>query len=827
MKEGLASLDNDDSGPNRGVVMSEILSSWTNLPGVKHHHQPDGQSLASALDSARLGYHAQEVRSMTQALSSGLGTEVSKPLVIHTPNPSRSASPQKLPALNESVNKKKEDDNESQKNSNSNSDSGVFTSESSKENDEKEEKKPTKRGRRVLKRKPISYRVKKRAEDEENLASTDSSLDLKDNKVPELPPVNNKHLLQINERPEFVSPRTPQKLPSITSTRKFNNSRKKQTDRKLKDKKAEEHKSPKKELINNEESVKKHSENRNKTEQQQLQPPNRFKAKLHQTRRSHSVEVPLKSPRKNKKDKDARSEKAPDTADTIVVEVGRSKSDTIMSAVDRRRSKKRGSSHDELLTRSASIRSLHSSRPVLSSRLGKKIEETADELQEDKSENNDKHLTLLNLDETFTKDDFGNKTFPATLAQRDLARTISKLSIKSARSRQPSMEASEEHQDLVDTTIKEVLENSDFVNIESHPDLIKKRIEVGDKYIKSMCYTNAWFCTNYVKSMTMFGTSLKINTRTQAMVWIVLCRLAFYWSKNLKHPPTEEELLNLQGTIKFLLKICKLCFNLIKTDQIQLTAVQESKTDDEGTETILRFEQFDIALSRLRLENFDICVFHEQNTFNDPLGHFVECRFEDRNILEFLAATCIHIYDEDIPELGAEVLSDLIPLLCGVSSVAKDKEQNLVINFVEKISSVNHIPIRKESEFYLHKRQLQNILMSDPSPMLLFHSVYEARMKSVHDKHPSSETELNFLETKLENHDLIAIAYYLEHLDKKHIKITSFVAKNCSLNDDSLKLFSSKVKTIVTVTELLFFFKNVFFLVDKIEDHQFEQKSVF
>ena len=797
MKEGLASLDNDDSGPNRGVVMSEILSSWTNLPVVKHHHHPDGHSLASALDSARLGYHAQEVRSMSQAMTSGLGTEVSKPLVIHTPNPSRSASPQKLPALNESVSKKKDDDNDSHKNSNSNSDSGVFTSESSKENDEKEDKKPSKRGRRILKRKPISYRVKKRNDDEENLASTDSSIDLKENKVPELPPVNNKHLLQINERPEFVSPRTPQKLPSIHSRKLSNNSRKKQIDRKLKDKKAEDSKSPKKELINNEETIKKLTDNKNKTEQQKLQPPKRFKPKLHQTRRSHSVEVPLKSPRKNKKDKDVRSEKAPDTADTIVVEVSRSKSDTVMSAVDRRKPKKRGSSHDELLTRSASIRSLHSSRPVLSSKLGnnKKIEETVDEGQEDKSSKNDKHLTLLNLDETFTKDDFGNKTFSATAAQRDLARTISKLSIKSSRSRQTSKEGSEEHQDSVDDTIKEVLEKSDFVNVESHPDIIKKRVDVGDKYIKSMCYTNAWFCLNYVKSMAMFGTSLKINTRTQAMVWIVLCRLAFYWSKNLKHPPTEEELLNLQGTIRFLLKICKLCFNLIKTDQIQLTAVQESKTDEDGTETILRFEQFDIALSRLRLENFEICVFHEQNTFNDPLGHFVECRFEDRNMVEFLAATCIHIFDEDIPEIGTEDISDLIPLLCGVSSVAKDKEQNLVINFAEKISSVNHIPIRKESEYYLHKRQLQNILMNDPSPMLLFHSVYEARMKNIHDKHPNSETELNFLETKLENHDLLAIAYYLEHLDRKHIKITSFVAKNCSLHDDSLKLFSNKVKT--------------------------------
>ena len=79
----------------------------------------------------------------------------------------------------------------------------------------------------------------------------------------------------------------------------------------------------------------------------------------------------------------------------------------------------------------------------------------------------------------------------------------------------------------------------------------------------------------------------------------------------------------------------------------------------------------------------------EQKTFNDPQGHFVECRFEDTLMVEFLAATCIHLCDEDLPEISRDQLGSLLPHLCGLSSVAKDKEQNLVINFAEKIRDEN------------------------------------------------------------------------------------------------------------------------------------------
>ena len=740
---------------------------------------------------------------MAAASSFGSQVDINKPLVFHTPLPSRTASPQKLPSLKEEEKNEKSPRKEkrkgSEKTSHSNSDSGVFTSESSKENDEKEEKdesKPAKKLKRTLRRKPISYRVKKKNEENENSTSTETSIESKE-KVPdlELPPVNTKHHLQVAERPEFVSPKTPQKLPSInTHSRNANNHRKKHNEDKTPTgKKLVDHKSNSSSLITNE-SPGASAGNEVKTDpkvQKRQRPP------LYRNRRSKSEEVTAKrSPRKIKKAESEAEAKAPSTSDTLVVDVGRSKSDTVISKTARRRGLK-GSSlgsslNDDFVAKSASIRSLHSSRPVLSSKLGRKkidnntVEEKHEEIEEDR------HLTLLKLDETFTKDDFGNKAFPAKLTSpRDLARTQTRLSIKSNRSRRSS---TNKQVDTIRDTIHHILEESDYVHSDSNPDAIEMKIEGGDKYIRSLCHSDEWFCRNFIKAMSLFGPALKMSTKTQAMVWIVLSRLAQYWSKNRKVPPREEELLEDRDTIRNFLKICRLCLEIIKTDQVQVTALQDVRDGEDSSETFLKFEQFDITLNRLRLANFDICVFQDRKTFGDPLGHFVECRFDDRPMVEFLAAVCVHVYDEDIPEISPEEMTIMLPNLCGVSSVAKDKEQNLVINFMEKVSAVSYVPIRKESEFYLHKRQLQNVWMNDPSPLPFFHSVYESRMKSVHDKHPMAESELAFHDSKLENHDLTSIAYYLNHVDKKHIKITSFVAKGCGLNDESLATFSNKVR---------------------------------
>ena len=84
------------------------------------------------------------------------------------------------------------------------------------------------------------------------------------------------------------------------------------------------------------------------------------------------------------------------------------------------------------------------------------------------------------------------------------------------------------------------------------------------------------------------------------------------------------------------------------------------------------FEQFGVSLPRLRLTNFEIAVFQEKNPFNDP-GHYVECKFYDRAIVEILASIYTHVHDEDIGDFSQDDLKVMLPLLCGISSQTKEK----------------------------------------------------------------------------------------------------------------------------------------------------------
>ena len=287
----------------------------------------------------------------------------------------------------------------------------------------------------------------------------------------------------------------------------------------------------------------------------------------------------------------------------------------------------------------------------------------------------------------------------------------------------------------------------------------------------------------------MFGPRLRLNTMTQALVWICLCRLGNHFPTL----PTEEEILNDRPSMRFLLNLCKLCYHLVKTDQVQVqvTAVQDVKVKDETSETVLIFEQFGVSLPRLRLTNFEIVVFQEKNPFNDP-HVFVECNFFDRFMVEFLASIFVYVADEEIGDLSKEDLSAMLPSLCGVSSQTKEKEQNLVRNLMATMVST---AVQRNPEHYLHKKQLQDLWMEEPDPLLLFRAIYEGRLQTIHDKHPRSETELNFFETRLENHHLITINHYLGQVDRKHVRITSFVAKDCGLNNESLGLLAEKVSS--------------------------------
>ena len=491
----MAALDDEDSGQNRSAAMADLLAEWCQLSGPRTL-QPDHLGLATALDSARLNYHAQEVRSLAPP-SQPSTVENSKPLVIHSPTSSPPpASPTKTANIGQ---RSKERERARERAANSQSDSGVFTSDSSKENEEKEEKKGKGKPRRIVKRKLISYRVKTRNSDTapDQLESTDGSLDLKE-KPAELPPVKTKHTLQLKERQNFRSPRTPQKLPSIHTDVKGDRRREvpvrrpggkpvekfaQQTDKKLDDKSSDGRpgRSGTGELISNERTKKikegQHSsrlrplakQQRKKTPEKRETPRSRL-----QTRRS------VGRRRSREVEEEALSKTGPPgTADTLITDVRRSRSETTLT------SKSLSSDKEGLSSRSASISKIPSSSRQSKDRKSRLKANVVNELTEEepRSEADDKVLALLKLDETFIRDDFGNKLYSASSnSPRSLARTKSKISVRSSSSSKRSESSkslrsnSSRSNDVITEVIGTIMEQKQFVNVNSLPELIRKKV---------------------------------------------------------------------------------------------------------------------------------------------------------------------------------------------------------------------------------------------------------------------------------------------------------------------------------------------------------------
>ena len=302
-----------------------------------------------------------------------------------------------------------------------------------------------------------------------------------------------------------------------------------------------------------------------------------------------------------------------------------------------------------------------------------------------------------------------------------------------------------------------------------------------------------------MNNIISIGPMIKIHTKTQAMIWIVLSRLSFYWSKNGKSPPTEKEILSDPETMAFAQDLCRLCFNLLKTDQILVTAVVDVKVDEDKSQVLLIFEQFDIILPKLRLTNFEIAVFQEKSPFANDVGNFVECSFFDTPLIEFLSSIHLHTSGEEVNAISKTKLVKMLPFLCGISSLDKEKEQKIIRKFILEVGSD---PLHQDPGFYL--RFLQELLLESPLPFL--HCIYEARMKKILVRPPSNEKQIYIVEIKMANHDIVALAHYLENFEKSRVDLGAIIIKNCGLNDESLAVLGNKVSTL----HILFFVQNHF-----------------
>ena len=351
--------------------------------------------------------------------------------------------------------------------------------------------------------------------------------------------------------------------------------------------------------------------------------------------------------------------------------------------------------------------------------------------------------------------------------------------------------------DHIDLTVKEIVDQSLIVssssnygrNRDSLMSMITRRLK-EDPFLRSLCQTDEWFLKNIIHAMVVFGPMMKIYTKTQALTWIFLTRLAYFWNKDNKHPPNEKELVNDAETMAFAMELAKLCFNMITSDQVVVSAVVDLESEGDTPDphnASLSFEQYDVMLSQVRLERFDIANMNERAPYKNDVGNFMECSFHDKQMMEFLACLHIHTSQEELGEISKTKTIKMIPLLCSLASRDKSDSQKIVFKVVREFGEEEGSD--RNAEYYL--KYLQGMFLE--SPITFLHCIHESRMKKIHLLPPPNEKQIYIVQTKMAIHDIVALAYYLENYDRSRINPEALVIQDCGLNDDALQTLGKRV----------------------------------
>ena len=407
----------------------------------------------------------------------------------------------------------------------------------------------------------------------------------------------------------------------------------------------------------------------------------------------------------------------------------------------------------------------------------KERRESIKKMKEEKEREREKNGGKPEKKEKFIRDSYGNKIYLGKAKKDD-------------------KDGAPDH---IDLTVKEIVDQSLIVssssnygrNRDSLMSMITRKLK-EDPFLRSLCQTDEWFLKNIIHAMVVFGPMMKIYTKTQALTWIFLTRLAYFWNKDNKHPPTEKELVNDAETMAFAMELAKLCFNMITSDQVVITAVVDLESEGDTPDphnASLSFEQYDVMLSQVRLERFDIANMNERAPYKNDVGNFMECSFHDKQMMEYLACLHIHTSQEELGDISKTKTIKMIPLLCSIASRDKSDSQKIVFKVVREFGEEEDSDSDRNAEYYL--KYLQGMFLE--SPITFLHCIHESRMKRIHLLPPPNEKQIYIVQTKMAIHDIVALAYYLENYDRSRINPEALVIQDCGLNDDALQTLGKRV----------------------------------
>ncbi|TRY77862.1 hypothetical protein TCAL_08134 [Tigriopus californicus] len=332
----------------------------------------------------------------------------------------------------------------------------------------------------------------------------------------------------------------------------------------------------------------------------------------------------------------------------------------------------------------------------------------------------------------------------------------------------------------------------------------------SEKFLGSLCQRDKDYLYCVVRAMASFGTDIALHTRTQVLVYYTLERMRSFWINASEPIPSAEEITKHQDTMDFLRNAAKLCYNVSNTEQIVVTGVIEN--DRRHKRVWLLFKQFGVRILKKNLEQLGIVKFQNRGPFLAETGNFLETHFIDSLFIDFLGVLHTHAAEEDISDFSKQKLVTTIPLLCGLSSKEKSPDQKIVAQMLDGMTGVRS---KRDPLFYV--KFLEHLWMESQQTFL--NAVYEARLRKITIYPPPGDRQIVLALARLYPHDVIPLAYYLHNIDHNHVQLEGLMLQDCGLDDSSLKILGKTLFQIgkIQMTGNYFTMKGIFDLTKTIK----------
>ncbi len=339
------------------------------------------------------------------------------------------------------------------------------------------------------------------------------------------------------------------------------------------------------------------------------------------------------------------------------------------------------------------------------------------------------------------------------------------------------------------------------------------------RYLDSLCTHNPEYVPLAAAAFSSFGTDLVVSTRTQLLSWAALERLRrFYWMHDDEEVdlPEAEDILSSKDSSEFFKSLCKLCYHVFLNDQLTVTGMAESDQRNRRRKAMLGFRQHGgVRLSRARMESLGLVRLKDRGLFSSEMGNFVDVHFaRDSLLVCFLASVHVHTAEEDVSNFSKDKMVALLPFLCGLSSGEKSSKGQKVVNMI--VDSLTGVPPPKDPGYYL--RSLEKLWLESQQPFL--DGVFEARMKDVFVYPQPGDKQIVLALKPLHLHEVIPLAYYLDHMNLRLLKLEGLMLQECSLTDESLRILGKNLFKVskIQITGNYFTAKGIQDVVKHIRD---------